>query len=221
MSTDKKVPQVQTSGQLSTFFVADLFFGVDVLDVQEVLRSQQMTPVPQASEMVEGLINLRGQIVTAIDMRRRLRLPPHAENQTPMNMVVRTSDGVVSLLVDEIGDVLDVDAVDYERSPSNLDLAARELIRGVYKLKDRVLLVLDTERAVDVGSDYSPRNDRIDAPPAKEQAASRDISSPVVHAITANPTGPALSQKSTKKGTRKTAVKETSVATRGVETELN
>jgi purine-binding chemotaxis protein CheW len=90
--------------------VADLFFGVDVLRVQEVLRFQQMTRVPQAPEVIEGLINLRGQIVTAIDMRRRLRLPPRAGDQTPMNMVVRTEDGAVSLLVDEIGDVLDVDA---------------------------------------------------------------------------------------------------------------
>jgi purine-binding chemotaxis protein CheW len=141
---------VRTSGQYSTFFVADLFFGVDVLHVQEVLRFQQMTHVPQAPEVVEGLINLRGQIVTAIDMRRRLGLPPRAGDQTPMNMVVRTADGAVSLLVDEIGDVLDVEAATYERPPDNLDPGARELIRGVYKLKDRLLLVLDAERTVDL-----------------------------------------------------------------------
>jgi purine-binding chemotaxis protein CheW len=140
----------QTSGQFSTFFVADLFFGVDVLHVQEVLRSQQMTSVPQAPGVIEGLINLRGQIVTAIDMRRRLGLPQRAGGQAPMNIVVRTSDGAVSLLVDEIGDVLDMDAATYERPPQNLDPAARELIRGVYKLKDRLLLVLDEERTVDL-----------------------------------------------------------------------
>ena len=139
-----------TSGQYATFFVADLFFGVDVLRVQEVLRSQQMTRVPQAPEVVEGLINLRGQIVTAIDMRRRLRLAPRSGGQTPMNVVVRTEDGAVSLLVDEIGDVLDVDAATYERPPENMDETARHLIRGVYKLKDRLLLVLDAERTVDL-----------------------------------------------------------------------
>ena len=93
MATDTmtaKSELAQTSGQFSTFFVADLFFGVDVLRVQEVLRFQQMTRVPQAPDVIEGLINLRGQIVTAIDMRRRLRLPPRAGDQTPMNMVVRT-----------------------------------------------------------------------------------------------------------------------------------
>ncbi len=140
----------QTSMQLSTFFVADLFFGVDVLCVQEVLRFQQMTRVPQAPEVIEGLINLRGQIVTAIDMRRRLQLPPRGGNLTPMNMVVRTEDGAVSLLVDEIGDVLDVDAATWEWPPENLDPAARELIRGIFKLKDRLLLVLDAERTVDL-----------------------------------------------------------------------
>jgi purine-binding chemotaxis protein CheW len=162
MATDTVIQLAQTSGQLSTFFVADMFFGVDVLDVQEVLRAQQMTPVPQAPDVVQGLINLRGQIVTAIDMRRRLGLQPAAGDQTSMNMVVRTSEGVVSLLVDEIGDVLDVDAATYERSPDNLDPAARELIRGVYKLKDRVLLVLDTEKAVEVDSSYVARNDQLD-----------------------------------------------------------
>ena len=149
-ATTARQDLAKASGQFSTFFVADLFFGVDVLRVQEVLRFQQMTRVPQAPEVIEGLINLRGQIVTAIDMRRRLRLPPRPDSQTPMNMVVRTEDGAVSLLVDEIGDVLDVDSSTYEPPPENLDPEARELIRGVYKLKDRLLLVLDTERTVDL-----------------------------------------------------------------------
>jgi purine-binding chemotaxis protein CheW len=140
----------QSSQQFSTFFVADLFFGVDVLRVQEVLRYQPMTRVPQAPEVIEGLINLRGQIVTAIDLRRKLKLPPRAAEQVPMNVVVRTQDGPVSLLVDEIGDVLDVETATYERPPDNLDAAARELITGVYKLKGRLLLVLDAERTVDL-----------------------------------------------------------------------
>jgi len=153
MATVAVVPKsdlVQGSGQFSTFFVSDLFFGVDVLNVQEVLRFQQMTPVPQAPEVIEGLINLRGQIVTAIDMRRRLGLPPRDGDKSPMNIVVRTTDGAVSLLVDEIGDVLDMDAATYERPPENLAPAAKELIRGVYKLKGRLLLVLDAERTAEL-----------------------------------------------------------------------
>jgi purine-binding chemotaxis protein CheW len=144
-----KSEAARQSTQYSTFYVADLFFGVDVLRVQEVLQFQQMTRVPRAPEIVEGLINLRGQIVIAIDMRRRLGLPPRPTDQMPMNMVVHTADGAVSLLVDEIGDVLDVDPAAYERPPQNLDPAAREIICGIYKLQDRLLLVLDAQRTAD------------------------------------------------------------------------
>jgi purine-binding chemotaxis protein CheW len=153
--SNAKAETRQTSGQFSTFYVADLFFGVDVLRVQEVLRFQAMTSVPQAPEVIEGLINLRGQIVTAIDMRRRLQLPPRPSGQAPMNIVVRTSDGAVSLLVDEIGDVMQMEPSTYERPPANLAPAAREIIRGVYKLKDGLLLVLDEERTADLTSGRS------------------------------------------------------------------
>jgi len=134
--------------QFSTFFVQDLFFGIEVLEVQEVLRYQEMTKVPLAPDLIEGLINLRGQIVTAIDMRRRLRLEPRRPDETPMNMVVRSDDGAVSLLVDEIGDVLEVRNDIYEPPPENTPRELREMIAGVYKLDGRLLLVLDTERVL-------------------------------------------------------------------------
>lgn len=134
--------------QFSTFFVQDLFFGIEVLQVQEVLRYQEMTHVPLAPETVEGLINLRGQIVTAIDMRRRLRLAPRQTDENPMNMVVRSEDGAVSLLVDEIGDVLEVRQEVYEPPPENTPRELRGMIDGVYKLDGRLLLVLDTEKVL-------------------------------------------------------------------------
>jgi len=140
--------ETQSASQFSTFFVGDLFFGVDVLRVQEVLLFQHMTRVPLAPQVIEGLINLRGQIVTAIDMRRLLRLPERAEGQAPMNMVLRTEDGPVSLLVDEIGDVLEVQEETFERPPETLQNASRELVLGVHKLPHQLLLVLDTEKAV-------------------------------------------------------------------------
>jgi purine-binding chemotaxis protein CheW len=142
------------SNQFATFFIGDLFFGIDVLNVQEVLRHQEMTRVPLSPVVIQGLINLRGQIVTAVDMRGRLGLPPRVGGETSMNMVVRTQEGAVSLLVDEIGDVLEADWSSFEPPPDNLAPAARELIRGIYKLKNRLLLVLDTERAVDAGQAY-------------------------------------------------------------------
>ncbi len=160
-TTNQGRDMLQGGGQFSTFNVADLYFGVDVLLVQEVLRVQQMTSVPQAPRVIEGLINLRGQIVTAIDMRRRLDLPSRPLDQAPMNMVVRTSDGAISLLVDEIGEVLEMEAGTYEPPPRNLNPAARELIKGVYKLRQGLLLILDIERAVDVGSSLTVLNDNV------------------------------------------------------------
>lgn len=195
-----------TGGQFSTFFVDDLFFGVDVLNVQEVLRAQQMTPVPQAPNVIEGLINLRGQIVTAIDMRRRLLLPPRGADQTPMNMVVRTIDGAVSLLVDEIGDVLDTDAATFERAPDNLDASARELIRGVYKLKDRLLLVLDTEKAVEVGNCYSSPTADLDRPSADAAPLRRRSAGPPATAdLEVEPSKPAAKRGARKASTKKAA----------------
>ena len=142
------------SKQFSTFFLNGLFLGVEVLKVQEVIHYQEMTRVPLAPNMIQGLINLRGQIVTAIDLRRRLELPPRPEGQLPMNVVVRSEDGAVSLLVDEIGDVVEIQDEAYERPPETLKGVARELVTGVYKLKDRLLLILDTERTVSLPANY-------------------------------------------------------------------
>jgi purine-binding chemotaxis protein CheW len=139
---------VADAHQYCTFFIAGHYFGLDVLKVQEIIRCQEMTRVPLAHPVVRGLINLRGQIVTAIDLRRRLEFPDRQADQLPVNVVVQTDDGAVSLLVDEIGDVLEVPEKLFERPPETLQGTARELIRGAYKLKDHLLLILDTERTV-------------------------------------------------------------------------
>jgi purine-binding chemotaxis protein CheW len=138
--------------QYCTFYLDGRYFGIEVQKVQEVIRYQEMTRVPLAPPVVLGLINLRGQIVTALDLRRRLDLPERPADHMPVNVVVRTDDGAVSLLVDEIGDVLQVSEADFERSPETLRGAARDLIRGAYKLADRLLMILDTERAVNIES---------------------------------------------------------------------
>jgi purine-binding chemotaxis protein CheW len=135
-------------GLYCTFFVHGLYLGVEVTRVQEVIRFQPLTEVPLTQRMIAGLMNLRGQIVTAIDLRERLSLPGRAEDEQPTNVVVHSDDGAVSLLVDEIGDVILVDESAFERPPETLDERARELIRGAYKLKGRLLLVLDADRAL-------------------------------------------------------------------------
>ncbi|QOV88120.1 chemotaxis protein CheW [Humisphaera borealis] len=136
--------------QYCTFTVGSLFLGIDVRKVQEVIRYQEMTRVPLAAKVVTGLINLRGQIVPAIDLRPRLGLPPRAAGALPINVVVRNSEGAVSLLVDEIGDVVSVEADSFEPRPETLRGPSRELIEGVFKLKKRLLLILDVDRSVDV-----------------------------------------------------------------------
>jgi purine-binding chemotaxis protein CheW len=136
--------------QFCTFFLDDLFFGVEVEKVQEVLRYQEMTRVPLAPPAVRGLINLRGQIVTAIDLRCRLDLTEHRGAQ-PMNVVVQGDDGATSLLVDQIGDVCEVEEEAFEPRPQTLQGVARQLIRGTYKLKDQLLLVLDLEQVLSLG----------------------------------------------------------------------
>ncbi len=133
-----------TCTTLCTFRVGSMYLGVEVLRVQEVLRQHPITPVPQAPQAVSGLMNLRGQIVTAIDLRRCLEL--HDEEEPPvMNVVIRAEDEVVSLQVHEIGDVLVVDDDQFERAPDTLQGAARHLIHGVYKTDRGLLLALDAD----------------------------------------------------------------------------
>jgi purine-binding chemotaxis protein CheW len=138
--------------QFLTFFVDRLFFGIEVEQVQEVLRYQEMTRVPLAPPVVSGLINLRGQIVTAIDLRRRLGLAEAPPDRLPMNVVIHTADGAVSLLVDEIDDVVEAGAETFERPPDTLASKDREMIRGVHKLKGRLMHVLDAHTVANLGT---------------------------------------------------------------------
>jgi purine-binding chemotaxis protein CheW len=126
-----------------------LYWGIEVTRVQEVIRYQEMTRVPLAPPHVRGLINLRGQIVTAIEMRTRLGLSPRQENNLPMNVVVRSDDGGISLLVDEIGDVVEVSDATFEPAPATVQVSSRELLRGVYKLDKKLLLQLDADRLLE------------------------------------------------------------------------
>jgi purine-binding chemotaxis protein CheW len=142
--------------QCATFEVEQLFCGIDVQHVQEVLNAQETTRIPRAPAIVEGLINLRGQIVTAIDMRKRMGLPARQNERRPMNMVIRTSDGPLSLLVDEIGEVIEVHREQYEETPASLELSQRELLQGVYKLDGRLMLMLEPERVAAIAITSGP-----------------------------------------------------------------
>jgi len=132
--------------QFSTFLLDGLLFGVDVNAVQEILRYQEMAPVPLAPSVVAGLINLRGQVITALDLRRRLDLTARPPDERPMNVIIRSGDEIVSFLVDEICDVLEVDEACFEPLPDMVQGVTRDLICGEYKLEDRLLLVLNTKQ---------------------------------------------------------------------------
>ena len=136
------------SQQLCSFQLAGMSFGVAAIEVQEIMRAQPVTRVPLADASVVGLMNLRGQIVTTIDLRTRLGLPPRGAADRPINVVIRCADGVFSLLVDSIGDVVEPDSEQLETIPENVPSHFRDLIAGAYKLPDRLLFVLLLDRIV-------------------------------------------------------------------------
>lgn len=133
-----------------TFHVGGLFCGIKAVQVQELTTRREMTPVPLAPAEIEGLINLRGEIVTAIDLRRRLALAPRPTEQPPMNVVIRAEGGPVSLLVDEIGDVMEISEDTLEPPPETVRGVARELVRGVCQLPGCLLLVLDVGKTLEL-----------------------------------------------------------------------
>ena len=136
--------------QFCTFFLDKLLFGVELEGVQEVLRSLDLTRVPLAPPVVAGLVNLRGQIITAVDLRRQLEFAERQCEQAPMNVVVRSEDGAVSLMVDNIGDVIEVEESSFERPPETLHGKVRSMILGVHKLEHRLLHVLDITKACQI-----------------------------------------------------------------------
>lgn len=138
--------------QYCTFRLGGHLFGVPVEHVQEVLRAQEVTPVPLSAREVTGLINLRGQIVTTLELRTRLDLPDREPDAPTVCVVVRTADGTpVSLVVDAIGDVLEPAESVHEAPPETVPEAVTRSRTAVCKLEHELLLVLDTELATTVG----------------------------------------------------------------------
>lgn len=136
------------STRMVTFTLDGRLYGVDVDAVQEVLRGQTRTRIPLAPGTLAGLINLRGQVLSAIDLRVQLELPSREEEVEPMLVVIRVAGEPVALLVDTIGSVVDVDTDQFEPPPDTLSGNSRELLLGAYKLDNQLLLALDVDRAV-------------------------------------------------------------------------
>jgi purine-binding chemotaxis protein CheW len=137
------------SRQYATFEVADQLFGVEVHTVQEVLSYNEYTPVPLAPPAVGGLFNLRGQVIAAVDLRVQLGLARQAMQGPVMNVILRGDGEPVSLLVDRIGEVVDLDDDAFEGPPDTLSGPTRELVTGTFKMDGRLMLALDVNQAVD------------------------------------------------------------------------
>jgi len=138
------------STQFCTFYLGDLLFGVEVRHVREVLREQRVTRVPLAHPMVTGLINLRGQIITAIDLRKRLQLDSGISAPGRVNIIVKVDQSAVSFLVDAVAEVEEMQNRSFEPPPETLEGIARLLVKGVYKLPKQLLLILNPEKVLDL-----------------------------------------------------------------------
>ncbi len=142
MAPDIKV--LQTQEQYSTFKVAGSLYGIDVTRVQEVVRSLPMTEIPLAASHVRGLINLRGQVATAIGLRELFSFESNKASEA-MNVVCNFGGSLISLLVDEIGDVIEVARSTYEPTPPTIPEHLAKYMSGVYKLKDGLLSIVNID----------------------------------------------------------------------------
>ncbi len=133
-----------------TVTIAEQLFGLPVLRVQDVLGPQRITKIPLAPAEVAGALNLRGRIVTAIDLRRRLQLPPRDADDPGMSVVADYDGELYSLNVDTVGEVLSLPVDDFDSIPSTLNPVWRSISAGIYRLKEELLVVLDVERLLDL-----------------------------------------------------------------------
>ncbi|WP_299397382.1 chemotaxis protein CheW [Pelagibius sp.] len=158
MSSDSQSTNGEEQGALATVFsdtedfvtfvIADQLFGIPVLKVQDVLSTHNITRIPLAPPEIAGSLNLRGRIVTAMDVRLRLGLPPK-ERASSMSIVAEHDGELYSLMVDSVGEVLALNASDYERNPPTLDPKFRDYSAGIYRLDEKLLVVLDVNRLLD------------------------------------------------------------------------
>lgn len=142
-----------TTQRYCTFWVAGQHYGLEVGSVREVLKSQRTTPVPTSSAVIGGLINLRGEIVTAIDLRRRLQLEPRDHDSQSMSVVVSLDGEVISLVVDDVGDVVDLPPAELQPVPPTVPSHVRDVMVGVYRLPEGLVQVLDASQLVPAAQD--------------------------------------------------------------------
>lgn len=134
--------------QLLIVYLADQVFGIPISRVQDVLKAQKLTEVPMAPPYIAGVMNLRGRIVTALNLHKRIEDFHDRPSDKCMNVVVEDATELYSFLVDRVGDVLSIDANEIESPPLNLDPLWRSVTDGVYQMEDRIVLILNTEKII-------------------------------------------------------------------------
>lgn len=139
--------------QYCTFYLANKHYALPMMDVQEVMLQQELTPVPLANSVVRGLMNLRGNIVLSIDMRRRLRLPESAPDQESVQIITQGPSGLVGWMVDQMGEVAELDPANSETPPGTVSASSRELLHSVFQLEHGLLMVLDGEKVLEMDQD--------------------------------------------------------------------
>jgi purine-binding chemotaxis protein CheW len=128
--------------QLTTFFIDGHLFGVDVLKIEEVTGKQRVYEVPRAPAFIRGLVNLRGQIVTALGLRELFQKPAHA-SEDQMSVVCKLDGNLVALVVDSIGDVVEIERSLFESPPDTIPAEVRRFIKGIYKMNGQLMSVID------------------------------------------------------------------------------
>ncbi len=149
MDTGKSRNSASDTEEFVTFTIAGQLFGIPVLQIQDVLSSYRITCIPLAPREIIGSLNLRGRVVTAIDLRLRLGLPPRPADADSMSIVAENGGELYSLMVDSVGEVLALPHSAYERNPPTLDATFRAFSDGIYRLDDQLLVVLDVNRMLD------------------------------------------------------------------------
>lgn len=131
--------------ELATFYIGDALCGIDILNIQEINRNMDITWVPQAPEYVKGVLNLRGRIVTVIDLGKKLGLSPASAANENRNIIVNSQDEYIGFLVDHISDVLQADPEKIESAPANISGVHGKFFQGVFKTKNSLIGVLDID----------------------------------------------------------------------------
>ena len=144
----KAATEAMSSVELATFYVGEALCGMDILNVQEINKLMDMTKVPQAPDYVTGILNLRGQIVTVIDLGNKLGLTPTELSDSTRNIIVNSGNEYIGLLVSSIGDVVEAQWDKVEDPPANIGGVQGAFFKGVFKTQDRLIGILDVPKVL-------------------------------------------------------------------------